>query len=61
VALSNQETLVVAHCETTTCMENLDEILTLDYLDVIFIGPMDLSQSLGVMGEANHPKVIVKY
>ncbi len=58
VALSNQETLVVAHCETTTCMENLDEILTLEYLDVIFIGPMDLSQSLGVMGEANHPKVV---
>lgn len=58
VALSNQETLVVAHCETTTCMENLDEILTLDHIDVIFIGPMDLSQSLGVMGEANHPKVV---
>jgi len=58
VALSNQETLVVAHCETTTCMDNLDEILTLDHLDVIFIGPMDLSQSLGVMGDASHPKVV---
>lgn len=58
VSMSNQETLVVAHCETTTCMENLEKILELEYLDVIFIGPMDLSQSLGVMGEANHPKVV---
>ena len=58
VQKSNEETLVVCHCETVTCMENLDEILQLEHLDVIFIGPMDLSQSLGVMGEANHPKVL---
>ena len=58
VSLSNRESLVVAHCETVTCMENLDDILQLEELDVIFIGPMDLSQSLGVMGEANHPKVL---
>lgn len=58
VRLSNEQTLVVAHCETVTCMDNLDDILTLENLDVIFIGPMDLSQSLGVMGEANHPKVL---
>ncbi|RQD71201.1 MAG: 2-dehydro-3-deoxyglucarate aldolase [Tindallia sp. MSAO_Bac2] len=58
VETSNEETLVVCHCETVQCIENLDAILTLDHLDVIFIGPMDLSQSLGVMGEANHPKVL---
>lgn len=58
VALSNDETLVVAHCETVKCMENLDEILELEHLDVVFIGPMDLSQSLGVMGQADHPKVV---
>ena len=55
---SNANTLVVAHCETVTCMENLDEILKLENLDIIFIGPMDLSQSLGVIGEVNHPKVL---
>ena len=26
--------------------------------DVIFVGPYDLSQSLGVVGEIDHPKVI---
>ena len=41
-------------------VENLDEILKLEELDVIFIGPMDLSQSLGrdVMGQRNHPKLL---
>jgi len=58
VKKSNENTLVVSHCETVDCINNLDEILKLDQIDVIFIGPMDLSQSLGVIGEANHPKVI---
>ena len=50
----------VLHCETIESVNNLDEILKQDELDVIFIGPMDLSQSLGrdVMGQRNHPKLL---
>jgi len=55
---ANENTLVVAHCETIDCVNNLDKILKIPELDVIFIGPMDLSQSLGVIGQANHPKVL---
>lgn len=55
---SNENTLIVSHCETVDCINNLDAILKLEQIDIIFIGPMDLSQSLGVTGEANHPKVI---
>ena len=43
--------MVVSHCETKECVDNLDEILKIDGIDVIFIGPMDLSQSLGVPGQ----------
>ena len=38
-------------------MENLDEVLKVDGIDVIFIGPMDLSQSYGVPGKTTDPEV----
>lgn len=57
---ANKEILTVIHCETMEAVENLDEILKMEELDVIFIGPMDLSQSLGrdVMGQRNHPRLL---
>lgn len=58
IQLSNDNTLVVCHCETKECMDNLDEILKNDDIDVIFIGPMDLSQSLGIIGQGNNPILI---
>lgn len=54
---ANANTLVVAHCETRTCVENLDEILRVEGVDVVFIGPMDLSQSYGVPGKPGTPEV----
>ncbi|ADL12474.1 HpcH/HpaI aldolase family protein [Acetohalobium arabaticum] len=57
VKQANEDTLVVMHCETETSMNNLDEILLEDELDVVFIGPMDLSQSLGIIGQGDHPKL----
>ena len=57
---ANKEILTILHCETMEAVKNLDEILKQEELDVIFIGPMDLSQSLGreVMGQRNHPKLL---
>ena len=57
--MANEEILTVIHCETATSLANLDEILTLEELDAVFIGPMDLSQSLGadVIGRDDHPKL----
>lgn len=54
---ANANTMIIAHCETKTCVENLDEILKVDGIDVIFIGPMDLSQSYGVPGQTGNPEV----
>lgn len=39
-------------------MENLDEILDVPGIDVLFVGPYDLSSSLGHVGEIDHPEVI---
>lgn len=54
---ANDNTMVISHCETKTCVDNLDEVLQVEGVDVIFIGPMDLSQSYGVPGETGNPEV----
>lgn len=55
---SNENTLVILQIEGKEGIENLDSILEVDGVDIIFIGPYDLSQSLGVPGQINHPKVM---
>ena len=47
---------IVAMIETEKGIENLDKILDVKYLDALFIGPYDLSASLGIAGKFNHPK-----
>ncbi len=57
VEQANAETLVVLQIETVQAIEQLPEILQVEGIDVIFIGPSDLSQSLGLPGQAQHPTV----
>jgi 4-hydroxy-2-oxoheptanedioate aldolase len=57
VAQANRETLVVAHIESAEAVENLPEIVATDSIDVVFIGPTDLSHSYGVPGQTQHPTV----
>jgi len=54
---ANEETMIIAHIEGVEGVNNLNEILSVPGIDVIFIGPYDLSQSLGIPGEVNHPLV----
>ncbi len=53
---ANAETIVMVAVETTEAVNNLDEILGVDGLDGIFIGPMDLASSMGHLGNPGHPK-----
>ena len=55
--MANQETLVSVQVETVEAMNNLDEILEVTGIDIFFIGPTDLSASMGYVGEPNHPEV----
>ena len=57
VQASNRETLVCVQIEHKEGVENLDEILMVEGVDVFFIGPSDLSQSLGYPGQRDHPEV----
>lgn len=57
VEQANRETLVVVQVETVEAVEKLPEIVEVEGVDVIFIGPADLSHSLGLPGEISHPRV----
>jgi 4-hydroxy-2-oxoheptanedioate aldolase len=54
---ANRDALLVVHIEGERGAANLPGILAVQRIDVIFIGPYDLSQSLGVPGEVEHPLV----
>lgn len=57
---ANSDTLTIVHIEGLAGIKNLAEIVSMDGIDVIFLGPYDLSQSCGVPGEVHHPDVISK-
>jgi len=54
----NAEQLVIVHVEGVRGLENLDEIVAVPNIDVIFLGPYDLSQSFGIPGQVNDPRVV---
>ncbi len=54
---ANAEIMVITQVETAIAVENIDEILTVDDLDGVFIGPMDLATSMGHFGDAGQPEV----
>lgn len=54
----NRETLTVMQIETVTAVERREELLSLPGLDVMMIGPADLSISLGIPGQFDNPLLI---
>lgn len=57
VQVANAETLITVQIERAEAIKNLPEILAVADIDVVFIGPNDLSQSLGYPGQPQHPAV----
>lgn len=51
------QALIIIQLEGTEALENLDDILSFGGFDILFIGPYDLSQSLGLTGKVDHPLV----
>jgi len=54
---ANKETMVIGMIEEAEALNNLSDILTVDGLDVLFIGRSDLSISLGIPGQVNSPVI----
>jgi 4-hydroxy-2-oxoheptanedioate aldolase len=57
VRSANAETLIAAQIEDHEALAHLDEILQVDAIDVFFVGPSDLSQSMGHPGNPKAPEV----
>ncbi|MGD9567970.1 MAG: HpcH/HpaI aldolase/citrate lyase family protein [Sedimentibacter sp.] len=57
-ARANEETLVIVQIEHYLAVENIDEILSVPGIDIAFIGPMDMSTSMGLSGQLTHPEVL---
>lgn len=56
-AAANAQSLVCVQIEHDEAVANIDEILSVDGIDVFFIGPSDLSQSMGYPGDPKAPPV----
>lgn len=52
---ANDELLVIVQIETGEAVKNVDAIAAVDRVDVLFVGPLDLSVSLGVPRQFDHP------
>jgi 2-keto-3-deoxy-L-rhamnonate aldolase RhmA len=57
VKVANDATLIAIQLEDRPAIENIDELLKVDDIDVFFIGPSDLSQSMGHPGNPKAPVV----
>jgi 4-hydroxy-2-oxoheptanedioate aldolase len=57
VAHANAQSLVCVQIEHQEAITNINEILKVDGIDVFFIGPSDLSQSMGYPGNPKAPPV----
>jgi 4-hydroxy-2-oxoheptanedioate aldolase len=55
---ANDSITTIIHIEGMEGINNLEEIVQVEGIDVIFLGPYDLSQSCGVPGLVNDPKVL---
>lgn len=55
---ANRDSFIAIQIETLGAVEEADGIAAIDGVDVLFVGPADLSQSLGVTGEFFHPKCL---
>jgi 4-hydroxy-2-oxoheptanedioate aldolase len=54
----SNEKLVILQVEGLEGISNLDEILEVKNFDILFVGPYDLSQSIGKPGQVDDPEVV---
>jgi 2-dehydro-3-deoxyglucarate aldolase len=58
IASANDEIAMVMQIEHNDAIANLDAILRVEGVDGVFIGPLDLSGSMGITGQLDHPQML---
>jgi 4-hydroxy-2-oxoheptanedioate aldolase len=54
---ANREHFVAVQIETVGALDDADAIAALEGVDLLFVGPADLSQSMGIIGQMAHDKI----
>lgn len=57
ISQANSKSIIILQIEGVEGAKNIDEISSVEGVDVIFVGPYDLSQSMGLTGQIWHPDV----
>lgn len=58
LAQANAEACTIVQIESAAALAAVGEIAAIDGVDALFVGPADLSASLGHLGNATHPQVV---
>jgi 4-hydroxy-2-oxoheptanedioate aldolase len=54
---ANEQTMSIVLIEEIEAVRHLPDILTVDHIDVFFVAPSDLAQTMGHIGNHTHPDV----
>jgi 2-dehydro-3-deoxyglucarate aldolase len=55
--VANDNVCVIVQIESRKAVDAIDEILAVDGIDAVFVGPSDLAAAYGHLGNPNHPDV----
>ena len=55
---ANRERFVIAQIEDPEPLDDLDEIATIEGIDILFFGPGDFSHAIGAPGDFSHPRLL---
>lgn len=58
---ANDETILMCQIESRKGVENVEEIIAVEGIDVAFIGPNDMSQDYGILGQFEHPEMVAAF
>lgn len=58
LAQANDSVSLTVQIESAEAVEQVEDILAVDGVDAVFVGPADLSASLGLLGQQGHPTVV---
>ena len=57
LARASETVSVTVQIESTAAVEAVEDILKVDGVDAVFVGPSDLAASMGLLGQQEHPEV----
>ena len=55
---ANENNFLIAQIEDPVVVNHIEEIAAIDGVDVLFVGPGDLTLSMGIPGQQGHPEVL---